>query len=45
MDFTDSSKIEGVKREVASGWFEEGGTHSGGVLVRPKVTVWDREIA
>ena len=45
MVLTDGSKIEGVKREVAEGWFEEGGANRGGVPVGPKATVWDGEIA
>ena len=43
--FTDGSKMEGVKGEVVESWFEEGDTTMGGVPVRPKATVWDREIA
>ena len=45
MVFTDGSKMEGVKGEVAGGWFEEGGANRGGVPVGPKATVWDGEIA
>ena len=39
------SKMEGVKGEVAGGWFEEEGTNTGGVPVGPKARVWDAEIA
>lgn len=45
MVFTDGSKIEVVKWEVARGWFEEGGTNTGGVPVGPKATVCDGKLA
>ena len=43
--FTDGSKMEGVKGEVAGEWFEEGGANRDGVPVGPKATVWDGEVA
>ena len=44
MVLTNCSMIKGVKGGAGGGWFKEGGTNKGRVLVGPKVTVWDAEI-